>query len=66
MKTDALAAAIAVAEIDEVLCLNDQAKIIRFAAAELPAKTGTVQGNSVMDCRGNSLSAIAIVAATKP
>jgi DNA gyrase subunit A len=61
MKTDELVDVAAVSEADEVLCISEQSKIIRFAAAEIPAKTGTVQGNSAMDCRGSSLTAVTIV-----
>jgi DNA gyrase/topoisomerase IV subunit A len=66
MNTDELTGAVAVADTAEVLCLSAHAKIIRFAAAELPAKTGTVQGNSVMDCRGSNLAAVAIVPTDQP
>ncbi len=60
MKTNSLVGAATVAETDEALCLSEHAKIIRFATAEIPIKSGSVQGNSVMDCRGSRLAAIAI------
>ena len=49
------------AEADEVLCISGQSKIIRFAAAEISITSGAVQGNSAMDCRGSSLTAVTIV-----
>ena len=54
MKTDALVGIARAAEGDEALCISGFAKIIRFAAAEVPAKSGTVQGVSVLDIRGDS------------
>ena len=63
MKTDALVGAVAVSDTDSVLCLSAQAKIIHFAATELPTTAGTVQGNNIMDCRGSNLTAIAVVPA---
>lgn len=61
MKTDALAAAAGAEEGDEVLCISGFAKIIRFAAAEVPAKSGAVQGVTVMDCRGDTLTTMTVV-----
>jgi len=61
MNTDALVGAKAVGDNDEVLCISSYSKIIRFAAAEIPTKTSTVQGNAVMDCRDNRLAALALV-----
>lgn len=61
MKTDALVGVAAVAESDEALCISGFAKIIRFGVAEVPIKAGSVQGVNVMDCRGDSLAALAII-----
>lgn len=61
MKTDALVDLAVVGEQDEVLCISGFAKIIRFGAAEVPAKAGVVQGVAVMDCRGDSLAALAVL-----
>jgi DNA gyrase subunit A len=61
MRTDALVGASAVGAEDEVLCISDQAKVIRFAAAEISTTAGSVQGNSLMDCRGSCLAAFAVV-----
>jgi DNA gyrase subunit A len=61
MKTEALAGMARVAEGDEVLAISAFAKIIRFAAGEVPAKSGPVQGVSVLDTRGDSLVAVAII-----
>jgi hypothetical protein len=46
---------------DEALCISGFAKIIRFAADEVPAKSGNVQGVSVLDTRSDSLAALAVV-----
>lgn len=63
MKTDALVGAVAVNTGDEALCISGFAKIIRFAADEVPAKTGNVQGVAVLDTRGDTLAALAAVPA---
>lgn len=60
IKSDALAAAARVGPGDEALCISGFAKIIRFAVDEVPAKSGNVQGVSVLDTRGDSLAALAI------
>jgi DNA gyrase subunit A len=63
MKSDALVGAARVGSGDEALCISGLAKIIRFAVDEAPAKSGNVQGVSVLDTRGDSLAALAVVAA---
>lgn len=63
MKTDALVGVAAVAETDEALCISGLAKIIRFGVADVPIKAGSVQGVNVMDCRSDSLAALAIAPA---
>lgn len=60
IKSDALAAAARVSPGDEALCISGFAKIIRFAVDEVPAKSGNVQGVSVLDTRGDSLAALAV------
>lgn len=62
MKTDALAGAVRAGDGDEVLCISGFAKVIRFAAGEVPAKSGNVQGVNVLDTRGDSLAALAVIA----
>lgn len=61
IKSEALAAIARVSEGDETLCISGFAKVIRFAAAEVPAKSSAVQGVSVLDTRGDSLAAVAVV-----
>jgi DNA gyrase subunit A len=61
IKSDALAAAARVSAGDEALCISGFAKIIRFAAGEIPAKSGNVQGVSVLDTRGDSLATLAVI-----
>ena len=62
MKSDALAGAARVGSGDEALCISGFSKIIRFAADEAPAKSGNVQGVSILDTRGDSLAALAVAA----
>jgi DNA gyrase subunit A len=62
IKSDELVGMAGLADGFDVLCVSKQAKIIRFGADEVPAKTGSVQGVNVMDCRGDRLTAMAVVA----
>lgn len=64
MKTDALAGVATVAEDSELFCVSGMGKIVRFAAAEVPSKSGNVQGVAIMECRGDRLTALAV--ATPP
>lgn len=61
MKTANLSGLAVVADGFDAICVSEQAKIIRFGADEVPAKTGAVQGVHVMDCRGDNLTALAVV-----
>ncbi|MCS6844421.1 MAG: hypothetical protein NZ528_08905 [Caldilineales bacterium] len=63
MKTEQLAGVAAVNEEDEVLCISASGKIIRFAAAEVPVKAGSVQGVAVLDVRNDRLAALAVAPA---
>lgn len=58
MKTDALIAAVTAGEDDELFLLSRLSKIIRFAAAEVPAKDGVVQGVNCMELRGDETVAV--------
>lgn len=60
LKTDALIGAAAVGEGDDVFILSRLGKIIRFKAAEIPAKEGVVQGVICMSLRGDACLALAI------
>ncbi len=60
IKSNALAGAARVSPGDEALCISDAAKIIRLAVDEIPAKSGNVQGVSILDTRGDSLAALAV------
>lgn len=62
MKTEALVGAAKAGAGDEALCISGFAKIIRFAAEEVPAKSGVVQGVNILDTRGDSLAALAVIA----
>jgi DNA gyrase/topoisomerase IV subunit A len=61
MKTDALAGLARVTGTCEAMCASGLAKVIRFAVDEVPAKSGSVQGVNVMDCRSDSLTAMAVI-----
>jgi DNA gyrase subunit A len=63
MKTDALVGVAAVDDADEALLISGLAKIIRFGVADVPVKAGSVQGVNVMDCRNDTLTALAIAPA---
>lgn len=61
MKTDALIGATAVSETNDIFMISQLGKMIRFAAGEVPAKTGVVQGVNCMELRNDE--ALAFVAA---
>lgn len=63
MKSTALVGLATAEEADEVLGITGMAKIIRFAVAEVPVKTGAVQGVSVLEARGDMVVAMAIAPA---
>ncbi len=58
MKTDALVGAVTVGADDELFLLSRLSKIIRFAAAEVPAKDGVVQGVNCMELRSDETVAV--------
>lgn len=58
MKTDALVAAVTAGENDELFILSKLSKIIRFPAAEVPAKEGVVQGVNCMELRADETVAV--------
>ena len=60
MSTDTLVAAITVEEGDDIFLISRLAKIIRFGAAEIPAKEGVVQGVNCMALRADAVVAAAI------
>ncbi len=59
MKTDGLAAAVAVAEGDDIFILSRLSKIIRFRAGEVPPKEGVVAGVNCMALRADECVAVA-------
>jgi DNA gyrase subunit A len=58
LKTDCLVGAIAVAETDDIFIISRLSKIIRFQAAEVPAKEGVVQGVNCMALRADETVAV--------
>lgn len=60
IKTDSLVAALPVGAADEVLCISAFAKLIRFDAAEAPPRSGVAQGVSVMELRGDRVTAVTV------
>ena len=57
IKTDALVAALGVAETADLFLISETGKIIRFQAEEIPAKTGVVQGVNCMNLRNDVVTA---------
>ncbi len=64
MKTDQLVGAAAVAPGDELFIISRLGKLIRFAADEIPAKEGVVQGVACMALRADEATAVTVVPAT--
>lgn len=60
MATEGLAAAAAVEETDDIFIITRWSKIIRFSAAEVPAKEGVVQGVHCMSLRADQAVTIAV------
>lgn len=60
MKAEQLVGVSAVTEQDDVLIISRLGKIIRFAAAEVPAKEGVVQGVNCMALRADECVALAV------
>lgn len=60
LKTDELIAAVAAAAGDDVFILSRLGKLIRFQAAEVPAKEGVVQGVICMSLRGDKCLAAVV------
>lgn len=58
MKTDRLVGAVTVRDQDDIFVITRQSKIIRFGAAEVPAKTGVVQGVNCISLRGDKAVAV--------
>ena len=62
LKADRLVGAVAVDQTDDVFIISEQSKIIRFAAAEIPAKEGVVQGVNCMALRHDEVTALTVCA----
>lgn len=60
MKADALIGAVTADEDDEIFILSRLGKIIRFTAAEVPAKEGVVQGVNCMELRSDETVAVIV------
>jgi DNA gyrase subunit A len=60
LKTDHLVGAVTVLENDDVFVISRLGKIIRFQVAEVPPKTGIVQGVSCMALRADEVVALAV------
>jgi DNA gyrase subunit A len=63
MKTEQLVGAVAVGPGDELVIISRLGKLIRFAADEIPAKEGVVQGVACMALRADEATAVTVVAA---
>jgi DNA gyrase subunit A len=64
IKTDRLVSAFTVAESDDIFAISRLGKVIRFAANEIPAKEGVVQGVHCLTLRADE--AVAAVRASLP
>lgn len=62
MKTEVLVGAMAVEDGDDILAISQLGKIIRFQAAEVPAKEGVVQGVNCMNLRSDQCVAFTVTA----
>ena len=60
VKTERLIGATRVSEQDDVFIISRLSKLIRFAAAEIPAKEGVVQGVACMSLRADEAVALAV------
>ncbi len=61
MKTDELAVVAPIADPDEVLCISEMGKIIRFPATEVPARASAVQGVSVIELQRDRVAAAVVI-----
>lgn len=59
MKTETLVGAATVQEQDDIFIISRLGKVIRFQAAEVPAKEGVVQGVHCMNLRADETAALA-------
>jgi DNA gyrase subunit A len=57
-KTDRLVGAVAAGMDDDIFVISQLGKIIRFAAEEVPAKEGVVQGVNCISLRGDEAAAV--------
>lgn len=64
MKTDRLIGAATAGETDEIFVISRLGKIIRFAASEIPAKEGVVQGVNCMNLRADEAVGLIVTAQT--
>lgn len=60
LKTDQLIAARSVDTTEELFLISKHSKMIRFAANEIPVKSGTVQGVILMALRGDDIQAVTV------
>ncbi len=60
MNTDGLVCALTVSQGDDIFAISRLSKIIRFMAAEVPAKEGVVQGVNCMALRADKVTAVTL------
>ena len=58
LKTSHLVGAVTVSDTEDVFLIAQSGKIIRFRTAEVPPKTGVVQGVNCMTLRGDAVTAV--------
>ena len=66
LKTDQLIGVIAVGAVDDLFVISHLGKMIRFRAAEVPAKEGVVQGVNCMALRADTCVALTATPAQVP
>ncbi len=59
IKSDKVIGVVTIAEADDLFVISRLGKIIRFAAQEVPAKTGVVQGVNIINLRADEAVALA-------
>lgn len=64
IKTSDLVTAIPAGPRDEIFIISRQGKLIRFAAAEIPAKEGVVQGVNCMNLRADEVAGVTVARET--
>lgn len=60
IKSEAVITAVAVNETDDIFAISRLGKMIRFSAADIPPKTGVVQGVNCLSLRADEATAVGV------